>query len=85
MVEKLENLLLRVDPYMSYDVMHNELNDRYVVQPYQIQLYWTRKKAREENEGKHAKSFKKVQIYTRLLCARNPKSVVKLDYWKKPS
>ena len=84
MAEKLESSL-RADPSMSYDLMYTQINDSYGVQPHPMQLYRARCKARDEIEGKHAKSFKLIPQYARLLLDKNPSSIVKIDYWLRHS
>ncbi|KAJ1413688.1 Zinc finger, PMZ-type [Sesbania bispinosa] len=44
---------LRADPYMSYNLMKNELKEKYGIEPHPMQLYRTRMKVMEEVEGTH--------------------------------
>ena len=49
------------------------------------QLYKAKKIAREENEGTHSESYKKLKKYIEQLMARNPETIVKLQYHDRQS
>ncbi|KAJ1429263.1 Zinc finger, PMZ-type, partial [Sesbania bispinosa] len=71
---------LRADPYMSYNLMKNELKEKYGIEPHPMQLYRARRKVMEEVEGTHESSYKKLPKYGELLLDINPGSIVKLMY-----
>ena len=56
MTEKLESSL-KANPRMSNNLMFNELNNKYGVQPHPMQLYRAREKVIEEIKRKHSNSF----------------------------
>jgi hypothetical protein len=58
---------LNADPNMSYKLMSNELSSKFGIEANHMQLYRARKKGREELEGSHADSYKKIVKYAHLL------------------
>ncbi|KAJ1376561.1 Transposase, MuDR, plant [Sesbania bispinosa] len=44
---------LRADPYVSYNLMKNELKEKYGIEPHPMQLYRAHRKVMEEVEGTH--------------------------------
>ncbi|KAF7823096.1 uncharacterized protein G2W53_021240 [Senna tora] len=83
-VEKLKGSL-SADPNMSYELMSNELNTKFGVEAHRMQLYRARKKGKEQVEGSHVESYKKMLKYAELLLERNRGSIVKLNYHDRTS
>ncbi|KAF7810449.1 uncharacterized protein G2W53_037192 [Senna tora] len=82
--EKLKGSL-SADPNMSYELMSNELNTKFGVEAHRMQLYRARKKGKEQVEGSHVESYKKMLKYAELLLERNRGSIVKLNYHDRTS
>ncbi len=47
----------------------------------EIQLYRAKRRARNENEGKHVKAFTKLRKWYILVLEHNPNSVVKMEFY----
>ncbi|KAF7844335.1 uncharacterized protein G2W53_001240 [Senna tora] len=82
--EKLKGSL-NADPNMSYELISNELSTKFGVEAHPKQLYRARRKGKEQVEGCHAESYKKILKYAELLLERNRGSIVKLNYHDKTS
>jgi hypothetical protein len=76
---------LNADPNMSYKLMSNELSTKYGVEANHMQLYRARKKGRDELEGSHANSYRKILNYAHLLLEKNSGSIVKLNFHDRTS
>ncbi|WOL17335.1 hypothetical protein Cni_G26126 [Canna indica] len=77
--KRLQSKLV-ADPEMSYCIMKAELQEKYSLEPANnMQLYRTRRRVKEENQGNHAKSYDKLPAWAKLARVRNPGSVVKME------
>ncbi|XP_020978193.1 uncharacterized protein LOC110271560 [Arachis ipaensis] len=73
---------LNADPNMSYELMSNELITKFGVEAHPKQLYRARRKGREEVEGSHALSYKKIVKFANLLLEKKQGgSIVRLEYY----
>ncbi|XP_052113691.1 uncharacterized protein LOC107473343 [Arachis duranensis] len=72
---------LNADPNMSYELMSNELITKFGVEAHPKKLYRARRKGREEVEGSHALSYKKIVKFANMLLEKNRGSIVRLEYY----
>ena len=66
---------LHVEPDMSYNLMQHELNESYGLTVNTKKLYRAKKRAREESQGTHARSYKMLHLYAQMVRDTNPGSI----------
>ena len=69
----------RADPNLSYETIREHLLSTYGVEVSRTQMYRARKKAREQIEGNHAKTYSKLRQYAHMVLEANPGSIAKLQ------
>ena len=58
--------------------MQQDLLEKFGVQVSQKRLYQAKRKAREEDYGNHARSYKKISAYANVVLETNPGSIAKI-------
>ena len=69
----------RADPNLSYETIHEYLLSTYRIEVSRMQMYRARRKAKEQIEGNHAKTYSKLRHFAELVRVANPCSVDKLE------
>ncbi|KAL7231374.1 hypothetical protein ACSBR2_009599 [Camellia fascicularis] len=71
--------ILKGNPGMTLEAMHNELTEKYGVKASRMQLYRGKRKALEAIECNHAASYSKLLKYANDIMKTNPGSLVKIE------
>uniref|UniRef100_A0A5B7ARQ4 SWIM-type domain-containing protein n=1 Tax=Davidia involucrata TaxID=16924 RepID=A0A5B7ARQ4_DAVIN len=77
--KKMEETL-RSNPDMKLDSMQTHVQKTYGIEVTKMQLYRARRRALDEIEGRHGRSYKLLPIYANEIRKTNPGSLVKMDY-----
>ncbi|XP_043721116.1 uncharacterized protein LOC122668643 [Telopea speciosissima] len=71
---------LRVNPYMNNKVIEHFLKEKYNLESNRMRLYRAKWRAREEFEGSHVKSYKKVEKYGEMVREKNKENAYVIQY-----